>query len=131
MNNTSSINTTILILLGLLLIYLIFSNQSINTNIKEYNSKIDQIQLRIDSIQKSNIIIDDKILDLKDQFTILNKDITNVRSNITIIRKNTNEKTNFVDKYTVHELTKYFSDRYPSDSTGTNSQNGNQRSNKR
>lgn len=131
MNNTSSLNTTILILLGLLLIYLIFSNQSINTNIKEYNSKIDQIQLRIDSIQKSNIIIDDKILDLKDQFTILNKDITNVRSNITIIRKNTNEKINFVDKYTVHELTKYFSDRYPSDSTSTTSKNGSQRSNKR
>lgn len=131
MENNTSFNNTILILLSLLLMYLVFSTRSLNTNIKEYNKKIDRIQSEIDSIQKTNLFIDDRILDLKDQFTILNKDISSVRSNINIIRNNTNEKINSVDKYTIHELTKYFSDRYPSDSTGTGSKDGSQRPNKR
>jgi peptidoglycan hydrolase CwlO-like protein len=129
MKTNTTLTNILLLLVGTLLLYNILATNSINTNIKDYNQKITTIQIEVDSIQKANKFIDNGILDIKEQISILNKDISNVRSNITIIRKNTNEKANLIDKYNVHELSKYFSERYPSDTSGTSSPNGSQRPN--
>jgi peptidoglycan hydrolase CwlO-like protein len=127
MKTNTTLTNILLLLAGALLLYNILATNSINTNIKDYNQRITTIQVDVDSILKANKFIDNGILDIKEQISILNKDISNVRTNITIIRNNTNEKINIIDKYNVHELSKYFSDRYSSDTSSTSSPYGSKR----
>lgn len=109
MKNTQ--NIIILILAGLIL-YNIFLNNTIKTNVQEYEDKIDLLQTKVDSVNSLNKELDSKINNLNNQITLIDTDIDNVQSNITTIKTKTNEKINSVDSFTYSDLEQFFADRY-------------------
>jgi peptidoglycan hydrolase CwlO-like protein len=104
--------TTILWILAALMVYNVFINNKIKTNIQEYEDKIDNLQTKVDSVNTLNKELDDKIDGLHEQIDIIDTDISKVETNITNIKNKTNEKINSVDKFTFTELEQFFTARY-------------------
>jgi len=99
-------------ILAALMVYNVFLNNQIKTDIKKYEGKIDSLQTKVDSVSILNKELDNKINSLHTQMEIIDSDISNVKTNISVIKRKTNEKINSVDQFTFLELEQFFSARY-------------------
>ena len=121
--------SVIIWILTALMVYNIFINNKIRTNIQEYEDKIENLQTKVDSVNTLNKELDMKINSLHTQMEIIDSDISNVQTNIRTIKNKTNEKVNSVDQYTFTELEQFFTARYSqrldSISKGTSSKTSN------
>ena len=119
------VKNIILVVLIILCGYNLFTNNGIRTNVAMYNQKIDSIQKEIDSVENENKILNQHITQVDNQIDKVKGDVTNVYKNITQIKTETHEKVNAVNDYTIHDLIKFFADRYEngldSTSKGTDS----------
>ena len=108
------INKTLILVLivGAIALYSLFQSNSIKTDVAGYYRKIDSLQNEIDSVENQNKLLDNHIATVDNEITKVEGDITNVNKNITIIKNQTNEKVSAVNDYTIHDLNKFFSDRY-------------------
>jgi len=108
------INKTLILVLivGAIALYTLFETNSIKTDVAGYYHKIDSLQSEIDSVEKENEILNNHIANVDKEINKVEGDITNVNKNITIIKNQTNEKVTAVNDYTIHDLLKFFSDRY-------------------
>ena len=120
------IKNIILVVLIVLVGYNLFINNGIKTDVEAYNRKIDSLQHEIDSVENNNKVIDGQIAKVDDEINVVETRITTINKNITEIKTHTNEKVNAVSDYTIHDLIKFFADRYEngldSTSKSTNSQ---------
>ncbi len=110
------INKTLILVLivGAIALYALFETNSIKTDVAGYYQKIDSLQNEIDSVENANKEIDNHIANVDNDINKVEKDIVNVNKNITIIKNQTNEKITAVNDYTIHDLLKFFADRYES-----------------
>ena len=108
------IKNIILVVLIVLVGYNIFTNNSIRTDVEAYNRKIDSLQNEIDSVENANVVLDGHIDKVDNELNIVETRVTTINKNITEIKTQTNEKVNAVNDYTIHDLLKFFSDRYES-----------------
>jgi peptidoglycan hydrolase CwlO-like protein len=108
------INKTLILVLivGVIALYSLFQTNSIKTDVEGYYRKIEALQSEIDSVENENKILDNHINTVDNEITKVEGDITNVNKNITIIKNQTHEKVSAVNDYTIHDLIKFFSDRY-------------------
>jgi peptidoglycan hydrolase CwlO-like protein len=102
----------ILVILIVLVGYNIFTNNSIRTDVEAYNRKIDSLQNEIDSVETANKLIDGHIAKVDDEINQVETRVTTINKNINILKNETHEKVNAVNDYTIHDLLKFFSDRY-------------------
>lgn len=102
----------LLFIVGCLAIYSLFQSSSIKTDVAGYYRKIDSLQNEIDSVENENKILDNHIATVNEDINKVEGDIINVNKNITVIKKQTNEKVTAVNDYTIHDLLKFFADRY-------------------
>jgi septal ring factor EnvC (AmiA/AmiB activator) len=102
----------ILVILIVLVGYNIFTNNSIRTDVEAYNRKIDSLQNEIDSVETANKLIDGHIAKVDDEINQVETRVTTINKNINILKNETHEKVNAVNDYTIHDLIKFFSDRY-------------------
>ena len=108
------IKNIILVVLIVLVGYNIFTNNSIRTDVEAYNRKIDSLQNEIDSVENANLVLDGHIDKVDNELNIVETKVTTINKNITEIKTQTHEKVNAVNDYTIHDLLKFFSDRYES-----------------
>lgn len=106
------IKNIILVVLILLVGYNLFTNNSIRTDVEAYNRKIDSLQKEIDSVENANKVLDGHIEKVDGEINVIETKVTTINKNITEIKTQTNEKVNAVSDYTIHDLIKFFSDRY-------------------
>jgi peptidoglycan hydrolase CwlO-like protein len=106
------IKNIILVILIIGVAYNLFTNNGIKTDVAMYNHKIDSIQNEIDSVQKENTKLNEHIATVDNEITKVEGNVTNVYKNITEIKNQTHEKVTAVNDYTIHDLIKFFSDRY-------------------
>jgi len=106
------IKNIILVILIIGVAYNLFTNNGIKTDVAMYNHKIDSIQNEIDSVQNENKILNGHITQVDNEITKVEGNVTNVYKNITEIKNQTHEKVTAVNDYTIHDLIKFFSDRY-------------------
>jgi len=100
------------IVLACLVGYNLFTNNGIKTDVDAYNRKIDSIQKEIDSVETENLKLNQHIAQVDNEITKIEGNVTNVYKNITEIKNQTHEKVSAVNDYTIHDLIKFFSDRY-------------------
>ena len=110
--NMNLIKNIILVVLIILVGYNLFTNNKIRTDVEAYNRKIDSLQNEIDSVETANKVLDGHIEKVDDEINVVETRITTINKNITEIKTHTNEKINAVSDYTIHDLLKFFSDRY-------------------
>jgi peptidoglycan hydrolase CwlO-like protein len=106
------IKNIILVILIVLVGYNLFTNNGIKTDVEAYNRKIDSLQHEIDSVETANKVIDGHIAKVDEEINVVETRITTINKNITEIKTHTNEKVNAVSDYTIHDLIKFFADRY-------------------
>jgi peptidoglycan hydrolase CwlO-like protein len=106
------IKNIILVILIIGVAYNLFTNNGIRTDVAMYNHKIDSIQNEIDSVEKENTKLNEHIATVDNEITKVEGNVTNVYKNITEIKTQTHEKVNAVNDYTIHDLIKFFTDRY-------------------
>jgi peptidoglycan hydrolase CwlO-like protein len=106
------IKNIILVVLIIGVAYNLFTNNGIKTDVAMYNHKIDSIQKEIDSVQNENKKLNDHIAQVDNEISKVEGNVTNVYKNITEIKNQTHEKVSAVNDYTIHDLIKFFSDRY-------------------
>jgi peptidoglycan hydrolase CwlO-like protein len=106
------IKNIILVVLIVLVAYNLFTNNSIRTDVDAYNRKIDSLQNEIDSVETANKVLDGHIEKVDGEINVIETKVTTINKNITEIKTQTNEKVNAVSDYTIHDLLKFFSDRY-------------------
>lgn len=104
--------TYILWIVAALMVYNLFINNKIKTDISSYKNKISVLQQKIDSVNILNRELDNKINSLHSQIDIIDVDINKVQDKISKIKLKANEKINAVDNLTFTELEQYFSARY-------------------
>ena len=102
----------LLVIVAGIALYSLFESHSIKTDVAGYYQKIDSLQNEIDSVENENKILDSHIANVDNEINKVEGDITNVNKNITIIKNQTNEKVTAVNDYTIHDLLKFFADRY-------------------
>lgn len=102
----------LLVLAVILVVYNLFTGNKIKTDIAAYNHKIDSLQHEVDSIYKVNDSINNQISKVDGQINQVENKIKSTKNNITIIKQETHEKVNAVNDFTIHDLFKFFSDRY-------------------
>jgi peptidoglycan hydrolase CwlO-like protein len=95
-----------------LAIYSLFQNASMKTDVEGYYRKIDSLQNEIDSVEVVNQQIDNHITEVTNDITNVENKVVNMNNNINEIKKQTHEKVSAVNDYTIHDLIKFFSDRY-------------------
>ena len=108
------IKNIILVILIVLVGYNLFTNNGIKTDVEAYNRKIDSLQNEIDSVENANKAIDGHIVKVDGEIKQIETKVITINKNITEIKTHTNEKVNAVNDYTIHDLLKFFSDRYES-----------------
>ena len=106
------IKNIILVVLIILVGYNIFTNNSIRTDVEAYNRKIDSLQKEIDSVENANVVLDGHIDKVDNELTQVETRVITINKNINEIKNKTNEKVDAVNDYTIHDLLKFFTDRY-------------------
>jgi len=106
------IKNIILVVLIILVGYNIFTNNSIRTDVEAYNRKIDSLQKEIDSVENANVVLDGHIEKVDNELTQVETRVITINKNINEIKNKTNEKVDAVNDYTIHDLLKFFTDRY-------------------
>ena len=104
--------TILLVIIGILVGWNIFTTNGIKTNVKGYEKKIENLQTKIDSSQIVNKQIDTKIGEVKENVTTITNEIHHIDKNITVIKKQTDEKVNSVDDIPDSELELFFTNKY-------------------
>ena len=79
--------SVIIWILAALMVYNLFLNTKIRTNIQEYEDKIDNLQTKVDSVNLVNRQIDGKINSLHSQIEVIDSDISNVQASIKKIKQ--------------------------------------------
>ncbi len=102
----------LLLIVTILLIVNLFNLNSVNTNVKNYESKIKKVQIEIDSLDKINTRIYKKIDSVNAEVNYITNKIEKVDKTITIVKNNTNEKINNVNNFGLNELELFFANRY-------------------
>jgi peptidoglycan hydrolase CwlO-like protein len=102
----------LLFIVGGIAIYSLFQSSSIKTDVAGYYRKIDSLQNEIDSVENENKILDNHIATVNEDINKVEGQIINVNKNITVIKNQTHEKVTAVNDYTIHDLLKFFADRY-------------------
>jgi septal ring factor EnvC (AmiA/AmiB activator) len=105
-------NIILLVIIGCLIGWNIFTTNTIKTDVKGYQKKIDNIETKIDSSNIINKQIDSKIGDVKENVTTITNEIQHIDKNITVIKKQTNEKVNSIDTIPDSELELFFTNKY-------------------
>jgi archaellum component FlaC len=110
----------LLVIIGALVGWNIFTTNSIKTDVKGYEKKIENIGVKIDSSNVVNKHINDKVGEVKENVEIITNDIRHIDKNIIVIKKQTNEKVNSVDNIPDSELELFFTNKYeqPISNTG-------------
>ena len=110
------INKTLILVLivGAIALYALFETNSIKTDVEGYYHKIDSLQNEIDSVENANKVLDSHIATVDNEITKIEGDVVTVNKNINVIKNQTHEKVKAVNDYTIHDLIKFFSDRYES-----------------
>ena len=110
----------LLVIIGALVGWNIFTTNSIKTDVKGYEKKIENIGVKIDSSNVVNKNINDKVSEVKENVEIITNDIRHIDKNITVIKKQTDEKVNSVDDIPDSELELFFTNKYeqPISNTG-------------
>ena len=113
-------NIILLVIIGALVGWNIFTTNSIKTDVKGYEKKIENIGVKIDSSNVVNKNINDKVGEVKENVEIITNDIRHIDKNITVIKKQTEEKVNSVDDIPDSELELFFTNKYeqPISNTG-------------
>ena len=113
-------NIILLVIIGALVGWNIFTTNSIKTDVKGYEKKIENIGVKIDSSNVVNENINDKVGEVKENVEIITNDIRHIDKNITVIKKQTDEKVNNVDNIPDSELELFFTNKYeqPISNTG-------------
>jgi peptidoglycan hydrolase CwlO-like protein len=113
-------NIILLVIIGALVGWNIFTTNSIKTDVKGYEKKIENIGVKIDSSNVVNKNINDKVGEVKENVEIITNDIRHIDKNITVIKKQTDEKVNSVDDIPDSELELFFTNKYeqPISNTG-------------
>ena len=113
-------NIILLVIIGALVGWNIFTTNSIKTDVKGYEKKIENIGVKIDSSNVVNKNINDKVVEVKENVEIITNDIRHIDKNITVIKKQTDEKVNSVDDIPDSELELFFTNKYeqPISNTG-------------
>jgi peptidoglycan hydrolase CwlO-like protein len=106
------IKNIILVVLIILVGYNIFTNNSIRTDVESYNRKIDSLQKEIDSVEGANKILDGHIDRVDNEIDVVETRVITINKNINEIKNKTNEKVDAINDYTIHDLLKFFTDRY-------------------
>jgi peptidoglycan hydrolase CwlO-like protein len=106
------VKNIILVILIIGVAYNLFTNNGIKTDVAMYNHKIDSIQNEIDSVHNENKKLNEHIANVDNEINKVEGNVTNVYKNITEIKNQTHEKVSAVNDYTIHDLLKFFSDRY-------------------
>jgi uncharacterized protein YlxW (UPF0749 family) len=106
------IKNIILVVLIILVGFNIFTNNSIRTDVEAYNRKIDSLQKEIDSVENANVVLDGHIEKVDNELTQVETRVITINKNINEIKNQTNEKVDAVNDYTIHDLLKFFTDRY-------------------
>ena len=102
----------IILIIAILLVYNIFVDNKIKTDIESYESKIEALQHKIDSVNLLNKRIDTKIDYIYSQIEVIDEDILKVQSNIKDIKNSTNEQVDSINNYNFSELEQFFTERY-------------------
>ena len=102
----------LLVIIGALVGWNIFTTNSIKTDVKGYEKKIENIGVKIDSSNVVNKNINDKVSEVKENVEIITNDIRHIDKNIIVIKKQTNEKVNSVDDIPDSELELFFTNKY-------------------
>jgi hypothetical protein len=102
----------LLVIIGALVGWNIFTTNSIKTDVKGYEKKIENIGVKIDSSNVVNKNINDKVVEVKENVEIITNDIRHIDKNIIVIKKQTNEKVNSVDDIPDSELELFFTNKY-------------------
>jgi len=105
-------NTFIIWIVAALMVYNIFINNKIKTDIRGYKDKITNIQDKIDSVNILNKQLDFKIGELHTQLDIIDIDILSVESNLAKIQREARKKDKEASSFTANELQKFFIERY-------------------
>ena len=105
-------NIILLVIIGALVGWNIFTTNSIKTDVKGYEKKIENIGVKIDSSNVVNKNINDKVVEVKENVEIITNDIRHIDKNIIVIKKQTNEKVNSVDDIPDSELELFFTNKY-------------------
>jgi seryl-tRNA synthetase len=105
-------NIILLVIIGALVGWNIFTTNSIKTDVKGYEKKIENIGVKIDSSNVVNKKINDKVGEVKENVEIITNDIRHIDKNITVIKKQTDEKVNNVDNIPDSELELFFTNKY-------------------
>lgn len=105
-------NIILLVIIGALVGWNIFTTNSIKTDVKGYEKKIENIGVKIDSSNVVNKNINDKVGEVKENVEIITNDIRHIDKNITVIKKQTDEKVNNVDNIPDSELELFFTNKY-------------------
>ena len=105
-------NIILLVIIGALVGWNIFTTNTIKTDVKGYGKKIENIQTKIDSSQVLNKQINTKIGEVKENVTTISNEIHHIDKNITVIKKQTDEKVNNVDNIPDSELELFFTNKY-------------------
>lgn len=102
----------LLLIIAGLLIFNMFTINTVKTDVKKYEDKINSLQVNVDSFAKSNSEINNKITNLNGDVVNITNKIEKVDKTINIIKKNTDEKINRVDSFSINELELFFANRY-------------------
>lgn len=102
----------LLIIVGVLVGWNIFTTNGIKSDVKGYKEKIENIQIKIDSAQVVNKQIDGKVLEIKENVTNITKEIQHIDNNLTIVKQKTNEKVNNANNFGNVELEQLLTARY-------------------
>ena len=110
-------NIILLVIIGALVGWNIFTTNGIKTDVNSYKNKIEGIQVKIDSAQVVNKQIDTKVMEVKENVTNITKEIHHIDNNLTIVKEQTNEKVNNANNFGNVELELLFAARYNQSST--------------
>ena len=83
--------TILLIIVGILVGWNIFTTNGVKTDVNGYKEKIEGIQVKIDSTQLVNKQIDTKVVEVKNNITNITKEIHRIDNNLTIVKEKTND----------------------------------------
>jgi peptidoglycan hydrolase CwlO-like protein len=111
MEKIKKYKTIVFLLIGLFILYLVFSNTT-NTMSVADKAKLDSLTNVINGLNKELDVLEGKIEHIDEEVDKIDDNISKIKTNKEKTGKKYHEEINRVDKYTEPEIDKFFSDRY-------------------